>query len=309
ACLTSTPPTHTYPLSLHDALPIFHPVAALLVLPDHDLHKVHGRRADEPSHKDVLRLVVDLQGRTDLLDDAILHDHNPVAHGHGLDLVVGDVDDGRLEPVVELGELSPHLDPQLGVQIGEGLIHEEDLGLPHDGPAHRHPLPLAARKLLGLPVEEVFDAQDPGRLLHPPVDLVLGELAELQAEGHVVVDVHVRVEGVVLEDHGDVPILGRDIVDQGVTDVDVPLGDLLQASHHAEGGGLAASRRAHQNHELTVGNVDVGVLDGHHIAEAFRYILEDHLGHSRFPFPTPQQVTDATAPPKRTVTGFRGSFV
>src|SRR5690606_10867695 len=80
--------------------------------------------------------------------------------------------------------------------------------------------------------------------------------------------------------------------------------------------------RAHQNHELTVGtdanidipdrefgNADDGVLDGHHMAEAFRYILEDLLGHSRFPFPTPQQVTDATAPPKRTVTGFRGSSV
>ena len=40
-----------------------------------------------------------------------------------------------------------------------------------------------------------------------------GDAAQLQAEGHVVVDAHVRVERVVLEDHRDVAVLRRDVVD------------------------------------------------------------------------------------------------
>jgi hypothetical protein len=43
--------------------------------------------------------------------------------------------------------------------------------------------------------------------LRTRVDLGLGQAADLQAVGHVVVDAHVRVERVVLEHHGDVAVL------------------------------------------------------------------------------------------------------
>ena len=49
-----------------------------------------------------------------------------------------------------------------------------------------------------------------------------------------------RVEGVVLEHHGDVAVLGREVVHQPIADVDLPGGDLLEARDHPEGRGLAA---------------------------------------------------------------------
>ena len=69
----------------------------------------------------------------------------------------------------------------------------------------------------------MLDVEDFGGLLDLAVNLVLGDLAELEAEGHVLVDGHVGVEGVVLEDHGDVPVLGGQVVDQLVADVQLPL--------------------------------------------------------------------------------------
>ena len=109
---------------------------------------------------------------------------------------------------------------QLGVQVGERLVEEEDLRLAHDGAADGHALALAAGQGRGLALQELLDAQDLRGLLDALLDLRLGELAQLQAEGHVVVDGHVRIEGVVLEDHGDVPVLGRDVVDHAVADLD-----------------------------------------------------------------------------------------
>ena len=57
-----------------------------------------------------------------------------------------------------------------------------------------------------------------GRLLDPLLDVGLGDLAQLQPERDVVADRHVRIERVALEDHRDVAILRRDVVDDAVAD-------------------------------------------------------------------------------------------
>ena len=67
-----------------------------------------------------------------------------------------------------------------------------------------------------------MNAEDLGRLLHPLLDLGLVELPHLEAEGHVVVDAHMRIERVVLEHHRDVAIHRRQIVDDLIVDQDAP---------------------------------------------------------------------------------------
>src|SRR5690606_34187002 len=83
-------------------------VVVVALFPEYDVDEVHRRRADKAGDKDVDRIVVDLQGRADLLDEPVFHHADPVAHRHGLGLVVGDVNRRGLESRVELGELRPH---------------------------------------------------------------------------------------------------------------------------------------------------------------------------------------------------------
>jgi len=66
---------------------------------------------------------------------------------------VGDVDGGGLEALVEALELDAHLHAQLGVEVGERLVEEEDWRVPHDGPAHGDALALAAGELARLALE------------------------------------------------------------------------------------------------------------------------------------------------------------
>ena len=101
---------------------------------------------------------------------------------------------------------------------------------------------------------------------NPAVDLVLGHLAQLQGEGHVVIHRHVGVEGVALEDHGDVPVLGLYVVDLPLVDVQLPLGDVLQSGHHPQGGGLAAAGGTHQHDKLLVRNLQIEVVHCGHIS-------------------------------------------
>ena len=97
-------------------------------------------------------MVKDLLGRADLLDEAVLHDHDPVAQRHGLRLVVGDVDERGVDLLPQLDDLRPHLVAQFRVQVTQRLIHQQHLGLPDNGPANGHPLPLAAGQRLRLAV-------------------------------------------------------------------------------------------------------------------------------------------------------------
>ena len=48
---------------------------------------------------------------------------------------------------MEGDELDAHLRAQLRVEVGEGLVHEEDLGLLHHGPRQGDALALATGEL------------------------------------------------------------------------------------------------------------------------------------------------------------------
>ena len=101
----------------------------------------------KPGDELIGRLVVEIERRADLLDDAVMHHDDLVGHGHGLDLVVGDVDRGGLQPLMQLLDLGAHLHAQFGVEIGERLVEQKHLRIAHDGAAHGDALALAAGKL------------------------------------------------------------------------------------------------------------------------------------------------------------------
>jgi hypothetical protein len=124
------------------------------------------------------------------------------------------------------------------------------------------------------------EVEDPRRLLHLGVDLFLWRLGQLQREGHVLAHAHVRVEGVILEHHRDVAILGCHLVDDPVPDPQLSLGDVLQPRDHPQRGRLPAPRRADEDHELSVADVEVHVLDSlEAVRKALRDTVENDLSH------------------------------
>ena len=122
---------------------------------------------------------------------------------------------------MQLLDLRAHLHAQLGIEVAERFVEQEDLWVAYNGAPHGDALALAAGKLARETMQELFEAEDLGR----PPDLFvhhrLRRLRQGQREGHVVVDRHVRVERIVLEDHRDVAILGRHRVDHPPADGDL----------------------------------------------------------------------------------------
>jgi hypothetical protein len=187
-------------------------------------------------------------GAADLLDDAVVHDHDLVGHGHGLDLVVRDVDRGGLQALVQLLDLGAHLHAQLGVEVGQRLVEQEHLRVAHDGAAHGHALALAAGELRGKRSSSGVRPRMPAAWpTRSSGGVGPGRLGQGQRKGHVVAHRHVRVQRVVLEHHRDVALLGRRRVDQASPMQDLALGDVLQPGHHAQQRALAAAAGADQH--------------------------------------------------------------
>ena len=74
------------------------------------------------------------------------------------------------------------------------------------------------------------------------------------------------IQGVVLEDHRDIAIPCRHLIDTLAIDTEVALGDVLETGNHSESGTFAAARWANQYHKLTVFNDQIDIFDGSNAA-------------------------------------------
>ena len=90
-----------------------------------------------------------------------------------------------------------------------------------------------------------------------------------------------RVQRIVLEHHGDVPLLWRHVVDNSLADSDFAGGDALEAGDHPQGGCLAAAGGPDQDHEFAV--MDAQVERMHRlgaVCEDLRDVVKNDLCHS-----------------------------
>ena len=115
--------------------------------------EVHLRRADEASHKLVAGEAVQVARRVDLLYKTVLHYYDARTHGHCFYLVVGYVDEGCLQPVVQFADFATHCGTKFCVQVAEGFVQKEYLWLTHDGTSKCDTLALSAAHCLGFAVE------------------------------------------------------------------------------------------------------------------------------------------------------------
>ncbi len=108
------------------------------------VQKIHWRLADEAGNPFVDRMIVDFLWRAELLQHAVVHDGDAVRHRQCLELIMGHIDHGRAQLALHDLELAPHVGTQLGIEMRDRLIEQEQLGLAHDRPPDGGPLFLAA---------------------------------------------------------------------------------------------------------------------------------------------------------------------
>jgi hypothetical protein len=208
-----------------------------------------------------------------------VHHRDHVGHRHGLDLVVGDVDRGRADPVVQAPELLAHQLAEGGIERAERLVHQERARAAHDRAAERHALAVAAGEARDRLVEQMVDPQQARGLLDPLPDLGPRHALRAQRVGHVAPHVQVRVEREQLEDEGDVALGRAQRRDVRAVEPDRARGRQFQPGDHPQRRGLAAAGRPEQDEELAVLDRQVDPLDRDEVGERLVQALEADLSH------------------------------
>ncbi len=256
-----------------------HHVRAAVPGADRSVRDVHDRAADELRHEQVDGKSIDVVGQPDLLQDPVIHDGDPVGHGHGLDLVVGDVDGGGLILDVNVLELGPHLLAQLGIECAHRLVHQEGLGPAHERPPDGDALHVAAGQGRGPFAEQPFDAQRLGHLAHAPIHDVPLLIRGAQRESDVPVGGQMRIEGEQLEHEGDVAVGRLAALNRPSIDQDLAAVDFLQAGDGAQRRGLAAAGWSQQHEKLAMADLEVELADDVVVAEILLDVPEHNAGH------------------------------
>src|ERR1700737_1415864 len=108
--------------------------------PDFYGDRVHVRGADLGRDIEIHRPLVEIIGRALLHNATVAHDRDLLAHGQRFQLVRRGVDDGHAELAVQALQFRAHVVAQLGIEIGQRLIEQQDLRPPDQRTAERNAL-------------------------------------------------------------------------------------------------------------------------------------------------------------------------
>ncbi|GAA3166115.1 hypothetical protein GCM10020001_109200 [Nonomuraea salmonea] len=164
---------------------------------------------------------------------------------------------------VEVGEVAAQLGadckPGVGVERGQRLVQQEQLGPYGERTGQRHPLRLPTGQLPRPGTGPIGQPHAFQQLGGGAAGLGLGHTLAARPEGDVVERGQVREEQVVLEHHADRPALGGQGVQRPAPQRDVTCGQAGEPGQRPQRRRLAGPVRAEQRHHLTGGGVQRGV--------------------------------------------------
>jgi len=146
---------------------------------------------------------------------------------------VCDVDRRDADALLQSADLLAHLDPELGVEVAERLVEQQDLRLEHHGAGQRHTLLLAAGKLMRLLAAVVDKPDQVEHRLDRAHDRLFVTTLHAQAIGDVLEHRQMGKQGIVLEHEADAAPIGQHTGHVAAADQDGTLVRLLEAGYHA----------------------------------------------------------------------------
>ena len=192
---------------------------------------------------------------------------------------------------VQALDLELHLVAELLVESSEGLIHENEVRVVDEAPSDSDPLLLAPGEFAWPTGSDIRQTHELERLRHLAANLRLPDTTYPHRERDILEDRHMREEGVVLENHSQMPLVRGQVRHVPPVQTEPPGCWRDSARDDIEKGGLAGAARAKQREELTLLNAKVDGIEGNHRAVVLADSFEpQHLfSHAADPVAKPRR--------------------
>src|SRR5262249_3258668 len=155
--------------------------------------------ADKGRNEAVCRVIVDLRRGSYLTYPPMIDDGNAITHAHCLDLIVGHIDGGDADPLLECLDLQASRCAQFGVEVRERFVEQKRGRLAHERARERDTLAFTAGELARPPIEQMPDAEQLRRPLDFLVDLGARNALRAQWKGDILAHRVMRIEAVALK--------------------------------------------------------------------------------------------------------------
>ena len=157
------------------------------------------------------RMLVDLFRFADLDKFSTIHDRNTTRHRHGFFLIVRHHHAGHTDAFQDIHYLQLHAVSEFFIQRPHWFIQQQQFWTFCQAARQCHALTLAARKLMWFAFSELLHMHESQHLIHPTGDFSLRQFVLLETKGNVLLDSHMRKQGVGLKHHINWTQIRRDM--------------------------------------------------------------------------------------------------
>ena len=201
----------------------------------------HRRLSEKSRRKRSIRILVNLQRRSLLLDTSPVGNDDLIRHLNGLVLIMGNENTGDSQFLDHILQPASKLCTDLRINGSKRLIQEKQLRIRSKGPGKSNSLSLTTGQLTWISFFQSFQPDQLYQFHNPLLDILLIRFLYFQSKRNIIIHSHIPEKGIILEHKSNASLAGRNIIDHSSVNDDLPAVRLFQTGDHTEDRCLSAS--------------------------------------------------------------------
>ena len=213
--------------------------------------------ANEIRHEGGRRVAIDLLGRADLLDDAVVHHHDALGHRQRLLLIMRDHEGCDPEAALHVADFLAQADAHLRIKRGKRLVEQQQPRRGRERTGQRHALLLPAGKLRRILRELAGQPDHLEQFAHARGDLRLRAALVDKAVADVLRNREIGKQGIGLKNDAEITLGGRRIRNIAPIDMDGARSLAIEPRDGTQKRRLAAAGGAEEADEFAPFHVEI----------------------------------------------------
>ena len=211
----------------------------------------HRRLSEKSRRKRSIRILVNLQRRSLLLDTSPVGNDDLIRHLNSLILIMSNKNAGDPQLLDHILQPASKLRTDLRINSRKRLIQKKQLWIGSQRPGKSNSLSLTTGQLTWISFFQSFQPDQLYQFHNPLLDILLIRFLYFQSKRNIIIHSHITEKGIILEHKSNASLAGRNIIDHSSVNDDLPAVRLFQTGDHTEDCRLSASTWSQKTDQLT----------------------------------------------------------